>query len=835
MSIFRPRTLLAAGLAAAALMGAAVTAHSQQGAPAAPQFNATSHRFTWVVIPDTQYLLDDDRGDSEPITAAFDWMVDNRATENIAFASSLGDVTQDGVQNEVDRASDAYKILERGKLPYSILAGNHDINSSKDDTRGSSPFLTAFNPATRYADDPTFIGADASGYNTAHVFTGGGRQWLVLALDWRTSTAGLAWAQSVLDAHKTLPTIVTAHETLSSNLAGSASLTSYGQSLWNSLIRKNDQIILSLSGHNWPVGRLTMQNDFGHDVYLNLADYQDEYYGGAGMIRTYAFDLDRNTIDVETFSPWIEGMRDEDRNLHERQMIEKTDAPSRFSLPVDFDALAARLDPKPAPAEVATAQLDVPGTVALWRPSGSGAVTSLPDASGNGNDLTPVTLAGSTGAQAAVSVNDDHDPQAPSAHSLQFSGTKGQHRGTYLTTAANAPLNTNQFTHGYTIEAYVKLPANCCGSNAWMALLGQMGTGADLGRTQNDPLEGSIELALSDGAELQWAIWPTNRQDNVTAWGHLMDTQKWTEIAVVNDGRFTDLYIDGSLMGRNPLSPAIGIGTTGKPWMLGADDYDNVVEQTFNGLIGDVRIVDHALQPSQFMDAVRATPVGARAAHAELSTSRPQIDLTIAAAAAHVGKVRASVVEPHTGARFELGEQPFSTAGAGDAAVHFAVSADQYRALKDGARVEAVIDDAEHDVVHLAVSGGDVPPVTSVDQGGGASGSVPATLSLTLGAPATFGAFAPGVEKTYAAQTTANVVSTAADAALTATAAGHLANGAFSLADPLGVTLSRSSWSGPVANDPVTVGLTQHVGANEPLRTGAYATTLTLTLSTTTP
>ena len=217
-------------------------------------------------------------------------MVANRAAENLAFASALGDVTQDGIQNEVDRASDAYRILERGKLPYSILAGNHDINSSKDDTRGSSPFLTAFKPQTRYANDPTFIGSDASGYNTAHVFTGGGHQWLVLALDWRTSSAGLAWAQSVLDAHKTMPTIVTTHETLASDASGNASLTSYGTSLWNNLIKKNDQIFLALCGHNWPVGRTTLKNNFGHDVYLNLADYQDEFYGGAGMIRTYAFD-----------------------------------------------------------------------------------------------------------------------------------------------------------------------------------------------------------------------------------------------------------------------------------------------------------------------------------------------------------------------------------------------------------------------------------------------------------------------------------------------------------------------------------------------------------------
>ncbi len=58
-----------------------------------------------------------------------------------------------------------------------------------------------------------------------------------------------------------------------------------------------------------------------------------------------------------------------------------------------------------------------------------------------------------------------------------------------------------------------------------------------------------------------------------------------------------------------------------------------------------------------------------------------------------------------------------------------------------------------------------LPVVT--ETGGSVGGSVPATLSLVLGAPASFGAFTPGVTKDYAASTTATVISTAGDAALT--------------------------------------------------------------------
>jgi hypothetical protein len=118
---------------------------------------------------------------------------------------------------------------------------------------------------------------------------------------------------------------------------------------------------------------------------------------------------------------------------------------------------------------------------------------------------------------------------------------------------------------------------------------------------------------------------------------------------------------------------------------------------------------------------------------------------------------------------------------------------------------------------------------------GGAGGTVAATLSLTVGPAASFGAFRPGIEKDYAASTTASVISTAGDAALTVSDPGRMRNGAFSLPQPLRVELSKSSWSGPVSNDPVTVTFRQAIGATDALRTGSYSATVTLTLSTTTP
>ncbi len=139
-------------------------------------------------------------------------------------------------------------------------------------------------------------------------------------------------------------------------------------------------------------------------------------------------------------------------------------------------------------------------------------------------------------------------------------------------------------------------------------------------------------------------------------------------------------------------------------------------------------------------------------------------------------------------------------------------------------------------------------------------GTVPATLSLSLGTAASFGTFAPGVPMDYLASTTANVISTAGDGTLSvadpsSNATGHLVNGAFSLPQALQANATSAGGTGgayaavggasspttlltytkPVSNDNVTIGFKQTIGATDALRTGSYSKTLTFTLSTTTP
>ena len=148
--------------------------------------------------------------------------------------------------------------------------------------------------------------------------------------------------------------------------------------------------------------------------------------------------------------------------------------------------------------------------------------------------------------------------------------------------------------------------------------------------------------------------------------------------------------------------------------------------------------------------------------------------------------------------------------------------------------------------------------VTSRSVPADVSGTVPGTLSLTVGGPATFGAFTPGLGRDYLTTLAASVVSTGADATLavsdpSTTSAGKLVNGPFTMAQPLQLNatsaagtggpltalgtnpLTLLSYGGPVSNDQVTVNLKQTVAATDPLRTGTYSKTLVFTLSTTSP
>ncbi|MCX5161280.1 Tat pathway signal sequence domain protein [Streptomyces sp. NBC_00264] len=599
----------ATGLASAA--PAAARAQQSAGAVAAGwRPDPENPRFTLVVMPDTQYLFDGASIDKAPVEASLRYVLDHGRDENIVFLSHLGDLTESGQAGEFAAIGEAFELLDRRRVGYSVVAGNHDIKSSTDDQRGRTPYLDTFGPK-RMRRLPTFGGATPDGYNTYHLFRAAGREWLVLALDWRPSAAGLAWAKDVIAQHPRTPVILTTHELVYANADGDeAELSDHGQHLWDELIAGNDQIFLTLNGHYWPAGRTTRKNTAGNDVHLHITNYQNRYYGGSAMIRLYRFDLARNTIDVETISPWVLGRAGERLNDLERGEIELTGPQDCFAVPIDFEKRFAGFAPVPVRGPRPAERMLIPGTVAYWRfdsPShrdGSAADAGLrvPDLSGHRNDLVREAVPGS--APDALRWSTSHHPDQPGHGSLYFDGSKPPLRGAYLRTENNAPLNTKTFRSGYTIEAFLRLPADWdAGRNAWGAVLGRRGTLGAAGKTSGDPEEPVATLSVSDGPGLQWAAAPLNQPGAVTNWSHELLRERWWHVAVVNDGKHTTMYIDGCVVARNPATRTTGLATLGLPWLLGAYEYGGRLDQLMHGWLGDIRIVERALRVKDFMIA----------------------------------------------------------------------------------------------------------------------------------------------------------------------------------------------------------------------------------------
>ncbi|MFH9002624.1 LamG-like jellyroll fold domain-containing protein [Streptomyces afghaniensis] len=588
-------------LRATALLGATATAVAAlpavtaRAAPASWRPDPRSRRFTLAVMPDTQYLFDGPSIDKAPVEASLRYLLEHGKEENLVFLSHLGDLTQNGAKEEFAAIGEAFSLLDRRGVGYSVLAGNHDVKSSTTDQRGATPYLDAFGPE-RFKGRRTFGGASPDGYNTFHLFTAGGRQWLVLALDWRLSPQGYAWAKEVMARHPKTPVILTTHELVVED----DSLSDYGQQLWDRLVEDHDQIFLTLNGHYWPAARATRKNAAGHDVHLHLTNYQNRYFGGAAMIRLYRFDLDRNVIDVETVSPWILGRAGKGLNELERQEMELSGDADRFSVEIDFEERFSGFAPVPArPARPASTML-IPGTAAYWRfdKPVDGTAGTVRDLSGRGNDLSLVTVGGG-----ALGWSADHHPDQPGHGSLEFQGFKSPLKGAYLRTVDGAPLNSATFEDGYTIEAFYRLPADWDPDhNAWSGLVSRTGTGGAAGKTADDPDEPLATLSLSNDREPQWAMRPLNQQGIATNWGQETPLETWWHLAVVNDGRHTTLYVEGCPVVRNPKAPSVGITSVGLPWLLGGYEYAGTIDQIFHGRLGDVRIVARALPVTSFMN-----------------------------------------------------------------------------------------------------------------------------------------------------------------------------------------------------------------------------------------
>lgn len=680
----RRRSLLKAGLGATlmpvggSLLLSACASDSEDddtsATPAPPPRNISS--FAVAVLPDTQfysrYATDAENQQfmrkygSEPYKAQTQWVADHAKSLDIPFLIHLGDVVdQQGKPDQWTVASKAMKILEDAKVPYSILAGNHDVILDRDyvdpSSQGSAtdaqrnlaaePYLQTFG-TDRASKQATFGGRDPSGFHEYHIFQAEGQKFMVLSLSWRISDAGLAWANQVIRANPTLPVILVNHQLLNIDKDGITPLeVPYGLMLWDKLIRDNDQIFMTLNGHYHGAAHLTKMNAFGNPVEEMVVDYQMAYQGGNGLMRLYEFDLSDNEIRVLSFSPWVPQKPKATLNAFDQAVL--TGANEEFTIKMDFAKRFARFnkdftaaapthtslveqaralilanytDPAITTQKPAADSEDYPqvsGTLAHWRFFGGADGQPVPvgqviqDRTGNNPvSRAALNIDGVVGAQLGDVVwSNDHHYLSAAPGSVRFLNTdKNTPRMSYFTTATTATLNAETVPNGYTVEAFIKIDRDWTAQkHAWMNIMTRDGKRGDLpGFNGGDPESPPLLFAISSLREIQWEVVPerTGARDAKTNWSGEIIADKWMHVAIVNDNTTheTILYVEGAPVLRN-TSDAPGLATlaANMPWVIGAGSWDGARADGFFGSIGEVRIVNHALLPSQWLTSRRGS------------------------------------------------------------------------------------------------------------------------------------------------------------------------------------------------------------------------------------
>jgi hypothetical protein len=272
--------------------------------------------FSIVLLPDTQYYTAPAYGGApEMFTAQTRWTVDNAQGRNIQFVLHEGDCTDGNTSNEWVRTKASMSLLD-GAVPYAIAAGNHDgLGTRNNDTA----LFNKFFPATNYSGLPTFGGMFESNKmdNTYHLFSAGGLDWLVLALEFGPRNEVLAWADAVVTNHPQRKVILVTHTHIYSDntLHGSSpghlwTPHSYGRAndgvdVWEKLVRKHANMAFVFNGHvlNSGQGRLVGVGNHGNRVYQMLCNYQTWGNGGSGLMRVIEFFPEEDRLEARSFSP----------------------------------------------------------------------------------------------------------------------------------------------------------------------------------------------------------------------------------------------------------------------------------------------------------------------------------------------------------------------------------------------------------------------------------------------------------------------------------------------------------------------------------------------------
>ena len=318
----------------------------------------SQYDFTFAIESDTQYYNEDydnnpdqgNNGDYQHQLNIHDWILANRQRMNIQYMFHDGDIIDDEPNiKEWENANQAYKKLDDTKMPYGILAGNHDVGHLNGDYSNYSKYFGE----SRYNQNEWYGGSYKDNRGHYDLITVDGIDFIMMYMGWGIGDEEIQWMNDVLAQYPERKAILNFHE----YLLASGGLGEEPQRVYNEVVAKNSNVCMVLSGHYH--NAKTVVNEFDDDgdgvndrsVYQMLFDYQGLEQGGWGYMRLMHFDVDNGKIIVRTYSP----SRDDYNAKDETDIGDVDGIVGEEEFEIDFEALGIKSQKK----ELETENLDV--------------------------------------------------------------------------------------------------------------------------------------------------------------------------------------------------------------------------------------------------------------------------------------------------------------------------------------------------------------------------------------------------------------------------------------------------------------------------------------------
>jgi hypothetical protein len=256
---------------------------------------APGDNFTIVLIPDPQ---NESEYAPDVFTNETQWIADNKNTHNIVFITQSGDIvnTADNV-TQWGNANMAVNIIDAAGIPYSIGPGNHDMTLMTP----TSLYETYFG-VSRFSGKSWYGGHyGTNNYNNYSLFSASGMDFIMINLQYESTSNQLNWADNLLKTYSNRRGIVVQHDIIDID-------NSWVNEAPYASLKDNPNLFLMLCGHMHSssdgAAYRVEEGDDGHTIYIMLADYQDYPNNGDGIVRILQFSPSENMVYATTYSTY---------------------------------------------------------------------------------------------------------------------------------------------------------------------------------------------------------------------------------------------------------------------------------------------------------------------------------------------------------------------------------------------------------------------------------------------------------------------------------------------------------------------------------------------------